>query len=140
MNGLLPALGYGVAYGLVGTLVLIGSWYVLDLLTPGRLGDTMRESHSAALVGATWMVTQGAILFTAIWTNAGSGLGTELVWTVAFGAVGVLLQTAAFWLVDLVTPGRLGAEVVEPGPVRPLARLSAGVMVAVALVVVASIA
>lgn len=140
MNDLLPALGYGVAYGLLGTLVLIGSWFVLDLLTPGRLGDHLRGSHSAALVAATWMVTQGLVIFTAIWSNADSAFGTALVWALAFGVVGIVLQSAAWWLVDLVTPGSLGEEVVVPGGVQPLAKVSAGVMVAVALIVVASIA
>jgi hypothetical protein len=56
------------------------------------------------------MVAQGAIIFTAIWTNASSGFGDALVWTLAFSVLGVLLQTAAWRLVDLVTPGSLGEE------------------------------
>ena len=140
MNDLLPALGYGAAYCAVGTLVLIGSWFVLDLLTPGRLGDLLHTSHSAALVAATWVAAQGAIVFTAIWTNGASAFGTALAWTIAFSVLGVALQTIAWWLVDRVTPGTLGEEIAAPGPVAPLARVSAGVIVAVALVVVASIA
>lgn len=140
MTDLLPALGFGVAYCLVGTLVLVASWFVLDLLTPGRLGEHLRVSHSAALVAATWMVAQGAIVFTAIWSNADSAFGAALAWTVAFSVLGVLLQSLAWRLVDLVTPGTLGEEVTAPGPVAPLAGVSAGVIVAVALVVVASIA
>jgi hypothetical protein len=140
MTELLPALGYGVVYCLVGTVVLVGSWFVLDLLTPGRLGDHLQSSHSAALVAATWMVAQGAIVFTAIWANAASALGAALAWTVAFSVLGVLLQSLAWRLVDAVTPGSLGEEVTVRGPVVPLAGVSAGVIVAVALVVVASIA
>ncbi|WP_418277107.1 DUF350 domain-containing protein [Isoptericola jiangsuensis] len=140
MTDLLTALAYGAAYCVVGTLVLIGSWKVLDLLTPGRLGEHLRTSHSAALVAATWMVAQGLIVFTAIWTNADSAFGTALAWTVAFSLVGVLLQALAWRLVDAVTPGTLGEEVTIPGAVAPLAAVSAGVIVAVSLVVVASIA
>jgi hypothetical protein len=140
LTELLHAVAYGAAYCLVGTLVLIGSWYVLDLLVPGRLGDHLRGSHSAALVAATWMVAQGAIVFTAIWTNAGSSLGAALGWTVAFSVLGVLLQSLAWRLVDVVTPGTLGEEVTVRGPVMPLAAVSAGVIVAVCLVVIASIA
>ncbi|WP_425955675.1 DUF350 domain-containing protein [Xylanimonas sp. McL0601] len=140
MNELLPALAYGAAYCLLGTVMLVAAWHVLDLLTPGRLGERLRESHSAALVAGTWMVAQGAIVFTAIWTNADAGLGTELAWTTSFGLLGILLQTLAFRLVDVVTPGHLGEELTLPGPVTPLARVCAGVVVAVALVVVASIA
>ena len=140
MNELLPALGYGAAYCLLGTAMLVAAWYVFDLLTPGRLGERLHESHSAALVAGTWMVAQGAIVFTAIWTNADAGFGAELAWTAAFGVLGIVLQAAAFRLVDVVTPGRLGDELMQPGPMTPLARLFAGVIAAVALVVVASIA
>jgi uncharacterized membrane protein YjfL (UPF0719 family) len=140
LNDLLPALGYGAVYCLLGTAVLVVSWFVLDLLTPGRLGTHLRESHSAALVASTWMVAQGAIVFTVIWTNAEAGMGTALAWTASFGVLGVLLQTLAFRLVDVVTPGSLGEELTQPGPVVPLARVTAGVVAAVALVVIASIA
>ena len=140
MDDLLPALGYGIAYGLLGTLVLAAGWFVLDVLTPGRLGEHLRTSHSAGLVAATWMLAQGLIVFTAIWTNAASGFGDALVWTAAFSVLGVLLQTVAWRLVDLVTPGSLGEEVCVAGETQPLAKVTAGVIVAVALVVVASIA
>ncbi|ANC30443.1 DUF350 domain-containing protein [Isoptericola dokdonensis] len=140
MIDLLSALSYGAAYCVVGTLVLIASWKVLDVLTPGKLGEHLHTSHSAALVSATWMVAQGLIIFTAIWTNAESAFGVALAWTLAFSLVGVLLQALAWRLVDAVTPGTLGEEVTVPGPVVPLAGVSAGVIVAVALVVVASIA
>lgn len=140
MEDLLPALGYGMAYGLLGTIVLTAGWFVLDLLTPGRLGEHLRVSHSAGLVASTWMVAQGAIIFTAIWTNASSGFGDALVWTLAFSVLGVLLQTAAWRLVDLVTPGNLGEEICVAGETQPLAKVTSGVVVAVALVVIASIA
>lgn len=140
MEDLLPALGYGVAYGLIGTAVLVLSWFVLDLLTPGKLGDHLQVSHSAALVASTWMLAQGAIIFTAIWTNSTSGFGDALLWTVSFSVLGVLLQTVAWRLVDLVTPGSLGEEVTVGGNIKPLARVSSGVILAVALIVIASIA
>lgn len=140
MHDLPSALGYGVAYGLLGTVVLVLSWFVLDLLTPGRLGDHLRTSQSAGLVAATWMVAKGAIIFTAIWTNASSGFGDALIWTVSFSVLGVILQTVAWRLVDLVTPGNLGEEITVPGDTQPLAKLTAGVIVAVALIVIASIA
>lgn len=140
MQDLLPALGYGVAYGLIGTLVLVVAWFVLDLLTPGKLGEHLHVSHSASLVAATWMLAQGAIIFTAIWTNASSSFGAALAWTVSFSLLGVALQTIAWRLVDLVTPGSLGEEITVGGNIKPLARVSAGVILAVGLIVIASIA
>lgn len=140
MSDLFSALGYGAAYGILGTVVLALAWFVLDVLTPGKLGDQLKTSHSAGLVASTWMVAQGAIIFTAIWTNASSGFGDALLWTVAFSILGVVLQTVAWRLVDLVTPGSLGEEITVDGETQPLAKLAAAVIVAVALIVIASIA
>ena len=52
---------------------------------------------------------QGAIIFASIWTNATSGFGQALLYTVVFGVLGVVLQAVAFVALDLLTPGRLGA-------------------------------
>lgn len=139
MSDLFSAIGYGAAYGLLGTVVLALAWLVLDVLTPGKLGDQLKTSQSAGLVAATWMVAQGAIIFTAIWTNASSGFGDALLWTISFSILGVLMQTIAFRLVDLVTPGRLGEEITVDGETQPLAKLASAVIIAVALIVIASI-
>jgi hypothetical protein len=87
------------------------------------------------------MVTQAAVIFTAIWTNAGgTHFGAALGWTVAFSLIGLFFQCLAFMALDAVTPGSLGDEVCTPGPVTPLARLAAANVVAVGLIVIASIA
>jgi hypothetical protein len=89
---------------------------------------------AAALVG------QGLVIFTAIWTNATTGFGDALLWTVVFGLLGVVLTGVAFALVDLLTPGKLGELLSRPGPVQPVALVTAAAHLAVAGIVVASIA
>ena len=89
---------------------------------------------AAALIG------QGLVIFTAIWTNAETGFGDALLWTVAFGLLGVVLTAVAFMLVDVLTPGRLGEILARPGPVQPVAIVTAAAHLAVAAIVVASIA
>jgi uncharacterized protein DUF350 len=98
--------GYAVVYAAVGLLVLGLGYVALDLLTPGRLGRHIYEERSvnAGIVLGSAFASLGGIVFTAIWTNGESGFGAALVWTVAFGLLGVLLQAAAFRLLDLVTP------------------------------------
>ena len=63
-----------------------------------------------------------------------------LGWTVAFGAVGILLNTIMFFAIEAITPGSLRTIVTEPGPVRPLAYVAASVAVSVGAIVCASIA
>jgi uncharacterized membrane protein YjfL (UPF0719 family) len=131
---------YAVVYLAVGIALLILAAFVVDLLTPGRLVAHVVTSYSSALVLAAAVVGQGLVIFTAIWTNAESGFGDALLWTVAFGLLGVVLTAVAFLVVDLLTPGRLGRMLAEPGPVQPVALVTAAAHLAVAGIVVASIA
>jgi uncharacterized membrane protein YjfL (UPF0719 family) len=131
-----------VVYLGVGVALLILAGFVVDLLTPGRLvAHVVQErSYSAAVVLAAALLGQGLVIFTAIWTNAETGFGDALLWTVAFGLLGVVLSAVAFTIVDLLTPGRLGEILSRPGPVQPVAIVAAAAHLAVAAIVVASIA
>jgi uncharacterized membrane protein YjfL (UPF0719 family) len=136
----LASLGYAVAYTAVGIALLTLGFFALDLLTPGHLGRHIYEARSvnAALVVAAGFLGQGGIVFATIWTNATSGFGTALLYTVVFGVVGVLLEAVAFLVLDLITPGKLGDVVTEPG-FHPGSLVLAAVELAVALIIVASI-
>jgi uncharacterized membrane protein YjfL (UPF0719 family) len=136
----LASIGYAAAYTGVGILLLVLGFYVLDLLTPGKLGRHIYEGRSvnAALTLAAGFLGQGAIVFASIWTNATSGFGRALLYTVVFGVLGVLLQAVAFLVLDLITPGRLGAHLMEPG-FHPASLVSAAVALAVSAIIVASI-
>ncbi|SDQ42542.1 DUF350 domain-containing protein [Quadrisphaera sp. DSM 44207] len=138
---MIAAMLYAVAYTGVGVGLLALGFWVLDLLTPGRLGHHVWVDHraSASVVAAAGALGIGAIAFTTIWTNATSGFGAALLWTVAFGVLGVVLQSLAFLLLDLLTRARLG-EVVTAERWNPACAVVAAFQVAVAAVIVASIA
>jgi uncharacterized membrane protein YjfL (UPF0719 family) len=136
----LASIGYAVAYSGVGIALLILGFYVLDLLTPGHLGRHIYENRSvnAAVTLAAGFLGQGAIVFASIWTNATSGFGRALLYTVVFGVLGVVLQAAAFLVLDLITPGKLGEHLMERA-FHPASLVSAAVQLAVSLIIVASI-
>jgi uncharacterized membrane protein YjfL (UPF0719 family) len=136
----LASIGYAAAYTGVGIVLLVLGFYVLDLLTPGHLGRHIYENRSvnAALTLAAGFLGQGAIVFASIWTNATSGFGRALLYTVVFGVLGVLLQAVAFLVLDLITPGRLGTHLMEPA-FHPASLVSAAVQLAVSAIIVASI-
>lgn len=138
---LIASTGYALAYAAIGLLILGLGYAVLDLITPGHLGRHIYEERSvnAGIVLASGFVALGAIVFTAIWTNGESGFGAALLWTVVFGVLGVVMQAAAFLLLDLATPGKMSAMVVEKD-FHPASIVAAGAMVASSLIVVASIA
>ena len=137
---MLASIGYAVAYTGVGIALLILGFFALDLLTPGHLGRHIYEHRSvnAALTLAAGFLGQGAIVFASIWTNATSGFGQSLLYTVVFGMLGVILQSVAFVALDLITPGRLGSHLMEPA-FHPASLVSAAAQLAVAAIIVASI-
>jgi hypothetical protein len=122
----LASIGYAVAYTGVGIALLVLGFYVLDLLTPGHLGRHIYENRSlnAAITLAAGFLGQGAIVFASIWTNATSGFGLALLYTVVFGV--------------LISPGKLGEHLVE-ATFHPASLVSAAVQLAVAAIIVASI-
>jgi uncharacterized membrane protein YjfL (UPF0719 family) len=136
----LASIGYAVAYTGVGIALLVLGFFVLDLLTPGHLGRHIYDNRSvnAALTLSAGFLGQGAIVFASIWTNATSGFGRALLYTVVFGVLGVLLQAVAFLVLDLITPGRLGTHLMA-ADFHPASLVSAAVQLAVASIIVASI-
>jgi uncharacterized membrane protein YjfL (UPF0719 family) len=136
----LASIGYAVAYSGVGIALLVLGFYVLDLLTPGHLGRHIYEHRSvnAAITLAAGFLGQGVIVFATIWTNATSGFGRALLYTVVFGVLGVVLQAAAFVVLDLITPGKLGEHLTEQ-VFHPASLVSAAVALAVSVIIVASI-
>jgi hypothetical protein len=160
-SAIFTGLGYGAAYTGAGLGLLALGYWVLDLLTPGHLGTHLLRggdrgdgrpdgrpdgrsdalaSQGAGTVAAAWMLAQAAIIFTAIWTNGDSSFGQAFVSAVLFGLLGIVLLTVAFVLLDVLTPGRLGDAVIEPGGITPLARLTAAALLGIAAIVCASIA
>ncbi|MCZ2804290.1 MULTISPECIES: DUF350 domain-containing protein [unclassified Modestobacter] len=137
---MLASIGYAVAYTGVGIMLLVVGALALDLLTPGHLARHIYEERSvnAGIALAAGFLGQGAIAFTTIWTNATSGFGRALLYTVVFGLLGVLLQALAFLLLDLLTPGRLGQHLTEVA-FHPASLVSAGATLAVSAIIVASI-
>ena len=137
---MLESIGYAAAYTGVGIALLVLGFYVLDLLTPGHLGRHIAEERSvnAAAVLAAGFLAQGAVVFAAIWTNATSGFGQALLYTVVFGVLGVVLQAVAFVALDVVIPGKLGSHLTEVA-FHPASLVFAAVQLAVAAIVVASI-
>jgi uncharacterized membrane protein YjfL (UPF0719 family) len=136
----LASIGYAVAYTGIGILLLVVGAIALDLLTPGHLARHIYEERSvnAGIALAAGFLGQGAIAFTTIWTNATSGFGTALGYTVVFGLVGVALQVVAFVVLDLLTPGKLGTMLMEV-PFHPASVVNAASTLAVSAIVVASI-
>ena len=134
---MLELVGQTLAYAGVGLAILVAGFYVMDLLTPGKLGALVAAGNpNAGLLAATTLVALGLVMWFAIYfTGAGwGGLDDALV----FGAVGVVAQAAGFGIVELVIPGRL-RDCVNDTKFHVQTAVLAGAQIAIALVVCASL-
>ncbi|WP_184534819.1 DUF350 domain-containing protein [Micromonospora polyrhachis] len=128
-----------LAYGVVG-IVLMGIGYVLvDVATPGRLHELIwvDRNRNAALLLASNLLGVGTIVVAAI-VGSEDNFVTGIIGCAAYGILGLLIMAAAFLLLDLATPGRLGEILVDPEPhpavwVSAVIHLAAGAVVAAAI-------
>lgn len=112
-DDILPEAGATLAYGAVGIVLMAVGYLVVEVTTPGRLGHQIwaERNRGAGLILSAKLLGVGAIVTTAILSSE-DGLAEGLVSTLVYGVLGILLMTAAFFLLDLFTPGKLGATLV----------------------------
>ncbi|GAA0679652.1 hypothetical protein GCM10010193_36580 [Kitasatospora atroaurantiaca] len=140
MHDIVNGLGTAAAFGAVGLVLLLAGVGLVDALTPGRLGHQIwvERNRNAAVVLSSALLGIGGIVFTAImytYDDFAKGLAA----TACFGVLGLLLMAAAFWVLDVLTPGKLGAVLVDPEP-HPAVWVTAACNVSVAAIVAAAIA
>ena len=129
-------LGRTFSYLGVGVVLLAVGFHVLDLLTPGKLAELImsQRNRNAARVASAAMLSLAIVIATSVLTT-NDDFAFGLVSTAIFGAVGVLLQTVVYVVLDRLTPGKLGDVVCatedHPGSwVLAASLLAAGVIVA----------
>ncbi|GLF92719.1 DUF350 domain-containing protein [Streptomyces yaizuensis] len=140
MEDIVNGLGRASAYGALGLVLLILGMLLIDVLTPGKLGRQIWEdrNRNAALLLSSALLGIGGIVFTSIWTTY-DDFGKGLASTAAFGVLGLVMMALAFLVVDVLTPGKLGATLVDPEP-HPAVWVTASCNIAVSAVVSAAIA
>jgi len=137
---MLELIGQVLAYSGVGLVVLVAGFFVIDALTPGKLGQLVMDGNvNAAVITATWLFAIGLILYFAIYfTGAGwDGLDDAAI----FGLVGVVAQAVGFLILDMLIPGKLADHCFDEsnGRVHAAAYVTAGIQLSVALVICASL-
>ena len=135
---MLELVGQTLAYAGVGVAILAAGFFLVDALTPGHLGRQVMDDanpNAAVLLGA-FLISLGLVEWFAIFfTGSGwGGLDDALV----FGLVGLATQGIGFVILDLVTPGTLGAVLMQQR-FHPATAMAAAMQLAVALVVCASL-
>jgi uncharacterized membrane protein YjfL (UPF0719 family) len=139
LQDLLNDLAAGLLYGLVGIVLLVLGYLLIDALTPGKLGKLLCEdrSRNAGVVVCSGLLSIGLIVSVAIVVSGGDlshGLGEAG----GFGLLGIVLLGVAFVVIDLITPGRLGDSVTREGH-EPMAYVTAAALLSVGGIIAAAI-
>ena len=130
----------GLLYGTVGIALMMAGFYVIDLLTPGRLGHLIcvERRRDVGIVVAAGMLANAAIVTAAI-VASDDDLGEGLAESAAFGLAGLLLLAIAFAAVDRVTPGRLGEILADEHEDPAVAYITAASLLGVGAIIAAAI-
>ena len=139
LGDLFVELGQILAWGGVAIVLLAIGYGVIDLLTPGRLGQHIYVEHNvnAAVLVASGVLAVGAIVATSIITSL-DGFTEGLISAFAFGVVGIALLAVSFLVIDRLTPGDLGELVTHADP-NPAAWVMGANHVALGLILAAAI-
>ncbi|MEW2384078.1 DUF350 domain-containing protein [Micromonospora sp. NPDC047707] len=139
MQTLVTDLLVTLAYGVVG-VVLMGIGYVLvDVTTPGKLNELIwnERNRNAALLLASNLAGVGVIVVAAIVASEDDFV-LGLVGAASYGILGLVIMAAAFLVLDVATPGKLGEILVDPEP-HPAVWVSAVVHLATGAIIAAAI-
>jgi uncharacterized membrane protein YjfL (UPF0719 family) len=115
LNPVLKGAVATISYFLVGTSVLIIGFFVVDVLTPGKLRQLVfidRRPNAVMLACANY-IALAAVIISAI-TNSYSQLGQGLAGVAVFGLIGVVLQGIALLSLHFVIPGDFHEHIDEP--------------------------
>ena len=140
INDLAFDLVAGLAYGVVGIVLMLIGYKLIDSLIPGDLGELLvsHRRRDAGLIVAASTLGIGLIVAVAILTSGGN-LSRGLAESAGFGLIGIALMGAAFVAIDRVTPGSLGQIVSDEHEDPALAYVIAAFVLAVAGIIAAAI-
>lgn len=111
---LFEGVGQAFAWGALAVVLLAIGYFVIDLLTPGKLGDLiyLERNTNAAVVVASGVIAIGGVITTAIVTSD-DGFADGLVSAGLYGLAGIVLVAVAFVILDWLTPGDLRVIVTQ---------------------------
>lgn len=138
----LASLGQGIGaialYAVIGLVLMLAGFYVIDWTTPGKLTQLVREGRpNAAVVTASGLFSLAFIVVVAIYFSPAK-LSDGLLTSLIFGLVGIIAQVVVMRVFEfamrLDIGAMLAAEKFTPASiVVAAANVALGLVVAVAI-------
>jgi uncharacterized membrane protein YjfL (UPF0719 family) len=115
LNPVLKGVLATILYFVVGMTVLVVGFWMVDVLTPGKLRQLVFVDRrpNAVIIACAMYVALTVVIITAI-ANSYSQLGQGLVGVAVYGLMGVILLGVALLALHLVIPGNFHEHVEEP--------------------------
>ena len=104
-----------ILYFLVGMAVLFVGFYMVDVLTPGKLRQMVfinRRPNAVVVAGAMYVALTTVIISAIV--NSYSQLGQGLVGVAIYGLMGVILLGIALLAMHLLIPGDFHEHIDDP--------------------------
>jgi uncharacterized membrane protein YjfL (UPF0719 family) len=104
-----------ILYFVVGMAVLVVGFFMVDVLTPGKLRQLVfidRRPNAVVVAGAMYIALT-TVIVTAV-VNSYSQLGQGLIGVAVYGFMGVVLLGIALLTMHLVIPGDFHEHVDDP--------------------------
>jgi uncharacterized membrane protein YjfL (UPF0719 family) len=130
-NLLVQNLVSALLYFVVGVLILVVGFVMIDVVTPGRLRSQVfvERRPNAVIVTAATDLSLTLVIVSAIVASS-DNLGQGLVDTLVYGLVGVALQGLALVILEAVVPGHY-RTVIDDERFHPASVAAAVILVAV---------
>jgi len=114
LSDVFTEVGIAATYGLVGLVLMAVGFALVDVLTPGNLREQVwvQRNRNAAVLLSSNLIGVGVIVATSIAASE-NDWAEGIVSTLAYGLLGLVLMGLSFVVIDAVTPGKLGALLVE---------------------------
>jgi uncharacterized membrane protein YjfL (UPF0719 family) len=115
LNPILKGVVASILYFLVGMAVLVVGFYMVDVLTPGKLRQLVFVDRrpNAVVIACAMYIALTTVIVSAI-TTSYSQLGQGLLGVAVYGFMGVVLLGIALLTLHLVIPGNFHEHVDEP--------------------------
>jgi uncharacterized membrane protein YjfL (UPF0719 family) len=115
LNPILKGVVASILYFLVGMAVLVIGFYMVDVLTPGKLRQLVfiDRRPNAVVIASAMYIALTIVIISAI-ANSYSQLGQGLLGVAVYGLMGVVLLGIALLTLHLVIPGDFHEHVDEP--------------------------
>lgn len=131
--------GIVLSYAISGLVLMLIGYFVVDLLTPGKLHEIVWEQKSkgAVILVASDLLGVAIVVIAAIVASA-DNFALGIISTLLYGIVGIVLMGLSFLVIDWLTPGKIG-DMIRTGENHPEVWVNATAHVGIAGIMAAAL-